>query len=194
MESTTTSIPTITENISNTMPEQHVTDTTESHITAYNEDLAAYLSYIRNGSKLYDGVTNPQVGSIAAVAPRRKNGVPWFGRILSVDHEEQKISLRWLDRVENKTIYFYLSDSEEIVHFETVICTGVDFEPIVGSKMMWKLVTPLCFIQAMNQDEPPQLIQQNLKVRAPTPRNKYDLGQLVFANADEFMNFLKVMQ
>jgi hypothetical protein len=187
-------VQTISQRISSTIPTENIEATTAKDICGYNEDLEAYMAYIKSGSKMYDGTENLQIGSVAAVAQARKNGIPWFGRILHVDIEKQSVSLCWLDRLENKTIYFYLLDSIESVHFDTIICSGVDFEPHVGSKLMWKLVTPLCFIQAMNKDEPPELIQQDVKLREAKKRTKYDLSQLVFANSDEFLNFVKVMQ
>lgn len=176
-------------NVSSTIPEELIENSSLQDIQGYNQDLEAYLKYVQKGGKLNDGVVDIQEDVIVAVAPPRKNKVPWFGRVTKIDYDGQEATVRWMEKTGNNAVYFYLTDNSSQVHFETVICNGVDFEPILNSTLMWRLSTPLCFIQAMNADEPPQLIQQNAIIMSKKQRNKFDLSQMVFANAVEFRDF-----
>lgn len=153
-----------------------------------NEDLAAYVRFLRSGKTLRDGVENMSVDSVAVVAPDRKNGIPWFGRVLEMDDNRAK--LRWLHKHTSHATYFYLSDSIDWVHFDAVICNGVDFEPIIGAEFLWKLVTPLQFIRALNQELPPAITQPDITLipRANIP--KHDISKLMFSDVDDFKRFL----
>ena len=180
--------------ISSTLPTSDISSTNKKDIAAYNEDLESYIKYIQGGSRLFDGVQNIRTNVVVAIAPKRKNGLPWFGRVTDVDKDNQNLTVRWMDRLQNKTVYFYLTNNTSEVHYETVICNGVDFEPILGEKLMWKLVTPLSFIQNLNADILPELLQPDTVVATYQKKQKFDLTQMVFGSAAEFTNFIKLLQ
>lgn len=187
-------INTITTNICNSTANQNIDNTTEEEIIEYNEDLTAYLKYIKNGSKLYDGIENITEDVVVAVAPPRKNGVPWFGRVVKLHSNLSQLDVRWLDRLETKNIYFYLTEKLATIHYDTIICNGVQLEPVIGNKLMWKLITPLSFIQNLNCDEPPNIIQQSGKIPSRVKQIKYDLSKMLFGNSEEFITFVKSMK
>jgi hypothetical protein len=181
-------------NISSTLPETNIENASIQDIISYNEDLEAYIAYVNSGSVLNDGVRNLKKDAVVAVAPERKNGIPWFGRVLELSEDKQEVKVRWMDRLQNKTIYFYLTDDQATIHYETVICNGVQMEPILEEKLMWKLITPLPFIQSMNSDTPPELLQQSGNtILGYKKRNKFDLSQMIFVNSEEFLEFAKVL-
>lgn len=184
---------TIACNISSTLPEDDIEHASLEAITSYNEDLEAYIAYVKNGSKLNDGVHNLKKDVVVAVSPERKNGIPWFGRVLAIDNEKKEVNVRWMDRLQSKTIYFYLTDNSASIHYETIICNGVQMEPMLGDKLMWKLVTPLPFIQSMNTDTPPALQQNSTVVGTSNKKKKFDLSQMIFASTEEFLQFAKIL-
>jgi hypothetical protein len=82
------------------------------------------------------------------------------------------------------------------VHTESIICNGVEFKSVYGNKqLLWKLLTPVPFIQALNSDlsKMPTLAAL-FTSQKPKPKSKknIDLISLVFNSADEFVNFLYV--
>ena len=176
-------------NISSTLPKSNIQHASVEDI----EDLEAYIAYINNGSVLNDGVHNIKRDVIVAEAPEKKNGLPWFGRVINVYDQQHELRVRWMDRQQSKTIYFFLTDEEAIVHFETVICNGVQMEPLLGDKLMWKLITPLSFLQSMNTDSPPEIQQNSTKLVPYQRRKKFDLSQMLFASSEEFLQFAKVL-
>jgi hypothetical protein len=194
MSTQVSAIHRISSTISSTLPEKDINNTNKKDIAEYNEDLAAYVKYIKGGSKFFDGVQNIRTDIVVAVAPQRKNGIPWFGRVISIEPENQMLQVRWMDRLQSKTVYFYLTNNTSKVHYETVICNGVDFEPILGEKLMWKMVTPLCFIQNLNSDSLPTIQQSNSVVLPYQRKQKFDLTQMVFGSAAEFTQFVKLLQ
>ena len=136
-------VGTISNNISSTLATENIESTSTQVISEYNQDLQSYLSYVKKGCRLYDGVDNIQENVVVAIAPKRKNRLPWFGRVIEINQNQKELNVRWMDRLENKTIYFYLTNNNSIIHFDTVICNGIEFEPLLDKKLMWKLVTPL---------------------------------------------------
>ena len=181
-------------NISSTLPETDIENASVEDIVSYNEDLEAYIEYVNSGSVLNDGVHNLKKNVVVAVAPERKNGIPWFGRVLEVEEDKQEVKVRWMDRLQSKTIYFYLTNDKATIHYETIICNGVQMEPVLEEKLMWKLITPLSFIQSMNSDTPPELLQQkDNTIVAYKKKKKFDLSQMIFANSEEFLEFAKVL-
>jgi hypothetical protein len=181
-------------NISSTLPGNSITSSNKQDITSYNEDLEAYIKYIRGGSKLYDGVQNLGKDVVVAVAPPRRNGIPWFGRVIDFNNETKQVMVRWMDKVQDKTIYFYLTTNNSEVHYETIICSGVEFEPVLGDRLMWKMVTPLAFIQSMNNVDAPELQQSNSQIAHYQKRNVFDLTQMVFSSITEFLEFVKMLK
>ncbi len=193
-EALVSKVPLIACNISSTLPETNIKNASVEDIMSYNEDLEAYIAYVNSRSVLNDGVDNLKKNVVVAVAPERKNGIPWFGRVLDVDERKQEVRVRWMDRLQSKTIYFYLTNDQATVHYETIICNGVQMEPVLDEKLMWKLITPLPFIQSMNSDTVPELIQQKGNtIVTYNKRKKFDLSQMIFANSAEFLEFAKVL-
>ena len=187
-------IPTITNNICSTLPQQNIQEQTLEEITNYNEDLQVHKNYIESGCKLYDGVENLRKNVVVAVAPPRANGTPWFGRVIDFNEQMQEIQVRWMDKLQNKTTYFYLTEKEGTIHFETVICNGIQFEPLLQDTLTWKLLTPLAFIQSMNNSNPPKIQQNNTLLTVRPTKKKFDLTKMLFANSVEFLEFVNAMQ
>jgi hypothetical protein len=184
----------VSSNISCTLPESTLDKTNMKDILGYNEDLAAYVKYIKGGSKLYDGVQNLRNDVVVATAPERKNGLPWFGRVLQIFEETEQVLVHWMDRCQSNAMYFYLTDNTSTVHYDSIICNGVEFEPVLQDTLQWKLVTPLAFIQSMNTDVPPTLLQNDDKIKVYEKSTKFDLTQMVFGSSQEFMEFIKYLQ
>ena len=193
-EAVATKVQLIACNISSTLPETNIENASVQDIISYNEDLEAYIAYINSGSVLNDGVHNLKKNVVIAVALQRKNGIPWFGRVLDVEEDKQEVKVRWMDRLQSKTMYFYLTNDEATIHYETIICNGVQMEPVLEEKLMWRLITPLPFIHSMNSDTPPELLQQKGNtIISYKKRTKFDLSQMIFANSEEFLEFAKVL-
>jgi hypothetical protein len=108
--------------------------------------------------------------------------------------ESDYVELLWLHKSTNITKFFYLNDTPDIVHTESIICNGVEFEPVYSNKqLLWKLLTPVPFIQALNSD-PSKMptLAAPFTSQKPKPKSKknVDLTSLVFNLTDEFVNFL----
>ena len=159
-----------------------------------NEDkynhVQAYLRYVKRGGKLGDGVENLLEDTIT-VQPPRKNAVPWFARVIAVQNADDIIAVRWLHRQDMSTKFFFLEDKIDEVHFEAIICNGIEMKPVwEGAQVMWKLLTFLVFIQGLNSDDLATIDQTrcNTAVRSSVPR--VDITELVFEDAEEFRNFI----
>jgi hypothetical protein len=127
------------------------------------------------------------------VSPARRGGLPWFGRVLSWDKHAQQVHLRWMDKwtKTNNSKYFYLT-TEESVHQDTIICNGVDFEPIYGSQLLWQLQTPLPIIRDLQEGKQLNITVQNYTHLAPKEtRPVYKLEDMIFANKEEFVEFVQ---
>lgn len=53
-----------------------------------------HLEYIKSGGRLHDGTSNIRIRAICAIQPDRKNGLPWFGRVVS--YSKQNMRVKWL--------------------------------------------------------------------------------------------------
>ena len=81
--------------------------------SSIHQHLIQHFNYVQSGHHLHDGMENIVVGSIVAVAPSRKNGIPWFGKVLQL--LPSSLEVLWLHK-ESTTNYFYLDDSIAIIH------------------------------------------------------------------------------
>ena len=83
-----------------------------------------------------------------------------------------------------------MDDTVDPVDKEAVICNGVEFEPVYGdTQLLWKLLTPLPFIQALNAnpEDAPSIIQPFSNIKSTLKKKKnIDLTSLAFQNAAEF--------
>jgi hypothetical protein len=52
-----------------------------------------------------------QVGTIVAVQPDHKNGIPWFGKVTTIKNEH--VEVIWLHKSKSNSKYFYLSKTTE---------------------------------------------------------------------------------
>ena len=53
---------------------------------------------------------------------------------------------------------FYIAEDTDEVPPGSIICNGVEFEVVIKHKMLWKLLTPMAYIQALNTDNPPVIL------------------------------------
>lgn len=142
--------------------------------------------------RLKDGVIDLRRNSIVAVQPSRANGIPWFGKVLQLIGNDQ-VEVLWLHKSSNNAKLFFLNDTPNIISNDTIICNGVDMEPIYGyDKLLWKLLTPTAFIQALNADpdKMPTLAPPMSQLQAKQKKQNIDLTTLAFNNTEEFQKFL----
>jgi hypothetical protein len=85
-----------------------------------------------------------QVGTIVAVQPDCKNGIPWFRKVTTIKNKH--VEVIWLHKSKSNSKYFYLSKTTDKISKETIICHGIDFEPCFEDGLLWHLLTPLPFI------------------------------------------------
>jgi hypothetical protein len=175
-------IATVTSNIISTKSVEITKPTSTNH-----KHLESYLAYLRSGARLYDGVENISINCIVAIQPDRKNGIPWFGKVMKI--LEEKVQILWLHKDTN-TRYFYLDDKLEMVHKETIICNGVALEPIYGQTLLWKLLTPLSFIKEMAKSDKISLERPFATSMVEPKQKKIDFTSLVFADRDDFIHFV----
>ena len=156
--------------------------------THCNTELQSYLRYIQCGDKLSDGIIGMQPDAVIAVQPTRSNFLPWFARVVQVNLAQHEVQVKWLHRHEQSSKYFYQDDTIDVIHEETIICNGIDLQPVFGEKLMWKLLTPLLFIQALNQDQPVRMTE-NWNIATQPSAVKYDLIELMFEDEQDFRKF-----
>lgn len=157
-----------------------------------DHSLVEYRKYIMRGGKLSDGCTDISVGSIVAVMPDRKNAIPWFARVVEILPDEDLLQIIYLHRQANTNKYYYKDDNVDTVHNDAVICNGVEFEPCFkDTTMVWKLLTPVHFIQALNSNSPPTItyLVDTTKIKPNLPQ--LDISTLIFASKDEFVQFVQ---
>jgi hypothetical protein len=80
-----------------------------------------------------DSTEDLKLNSMVAVQPKCANGFSWFGKIIRFV-ESDYVELLWLHKSTNITKFFYLNDTPDIVHTESIICNGVEFKPVYGNK------------------------------------------------------------
>ena len=153
--------------------------------------LQQYLDYLVSGRRLKDGTEDMQIGTIVAVQPHHKRGIPWFGKVMKILEKEQQIQLVWFER-KNNSCYYYRNELE-MTSMDAIICNEVEFEPCFENEgLLWRLLTPIQFIKAMNSDTIPTL-SSPLSKSAPVKKWKsMDVTALVFGNEEEFKQFLTV--
>jgi hypothetical protein len=154
----------------------------------YNH-LQQYLAYLSSGARLNDGTINMQVDTIVAAQPGRKNAIPWFGKVIQLIGSEE-VKVMWLHRKENTAKYYYMDDEINTIHIEAIICNEVEIEPVFGDRLLWKLLTPLPFIQALNQDNPPILAPPLAAMKFMRKVRSFDITNMVFNDVEEFKDFL----
>lgn len=167
-----------------------ISSITNNQNTVNHTHLQEHLDGIKRGDRLRDGVDGLQIGSIIAVQPSRSNSLPWFAKVIQ-QLNATKLSIMWLnDAKGTHTQYYYLEDDLDTVSTDAVICNGVEFEPVFGERLLWRLLTPIAFITAMNNDNIPT-IQAPLMVHQEISKPaKVDLTSMVFSSATEFEQFL----
>ncbi len=99
------------------------------------------------------------------------------------------LKVLWLHK-ENTTNYFYLDDSTAIIHQDTVICNGVEMEPLYGTRLLWHLRTPLPYIQAMNSDNIPPLLPPLTTTTLLKQKQAFDITGLAFSSVEDFTSFM----
>lgn len=122
----------------------------------------------------------------------------WFARVISIsDHVKIKkynrilceLEVLWLQR-HNNTKYYYLEDCTDMISLQSVICTGVEFEPVFEDSLVWELLTPMAFIRALETTEEPEMLLPLTTVSTATKLRAFDITNLVFNNIQEFQDFL----
>ena len=78
----------------------------------------------------------------------------------------------------------------DTVSRNVIICNRVEFELVFKEKLLWRLLTPIAFITAINNDKILQLLSLvmiDLMFLKPV---RIDLTSIVFHSATEFEQFL----
>ena len=78
----------------------------------------------------------------------------------------------------------------DIGHKKAMICNGVEFEPLVGDRLLWKLKTPLSFIRLMNSENPPTIVLPTATSTYNRKTRAFDISALVFNNREEFEQYI----
>ena len=132
-----------------------------------------------------------QPDCIIAITPARIGGLPWFARVLHWNKATHQVQMRWMDKYTktNNSKYFYLT-TEETLHEDTIICNGVDFQPIYGSELLWQLQTPLPLIRELQEGK--QLITTQMYQHLPhqISRPMYNIEDMVFGSKEDFIEFV----
>ena len=163
----------------------------DEDVNGTNQDIQKHLDYMLSENRLCDGIENISINSIIAVAPTRKNGIPWFARVVQILEGGEEFLVKWFDLdPDGSSKYCLLTESEDTVHADAIICNGVEFAPFFGEKLLWKLLTPLHFIQQLNQDEPAEIVQQRNRVRISPSHPKVNFTSLMFKDAESFKQYL----
>jgi hypothetical protein len=153
-----------------------------------------YLAYLKSGATLHDETDGMQVGAIVTVASYKKNAkVPWFEKVTNIDTDY--VDVIWLHRCKNTIKYYYTDSSVNRIHFDTIICNGVEFAPKFGDKLVWKLLTPLLFLYTLHQS--PEQITINKPISSslfsqPKEQICRDISSLTFTNKQEFEDFVSI--
>lgn len=163
------------------------TTASNSATAAYKNLLRDHLEYVKRGGRLRDGLEGVEKGCVVAVQPPRRNSHPWFGKVVEV--REGSLLLLWLHLRKSRK-YFYIDNSTDVVANDSVICNGVECQPLFGEELLWKLMTPIAFIQQLNSDAPPTLDRANPLPEEKIKEKKIDLTRLVFEDEEEFAAFL----
>lgn len=142
---------------------------------------------MQHGITLQDLDSNLEVDAIAAVTPGSKR-IPWLGRIVEINLDDNLVCFKWLHS-EGKR-YVYKDDDTDWVDRSSVICTGVILEPIVQmNKVLWKLVTPMEVIRAMNKEKL-ELIHEYEFVYSEIRKNPWNIKGEQFKNMTELEAYL----
>ena len=167
-------------------------DSAEEIRTVINDDLQAYLRYMKCGGRLQDQIDGLQKDAIVAVAPDLGEGrLPWFGRVIQIDSVAEEILIRWFHKGVSSNVYMFKEEEEPVwIHFETVICNGVYFEPTGESVgKMWKLITPMQFIREMNVHKFDMIQADSCTMK--TRIKNVDILGMHFNNSTELESFLE---
>lgn len=146
-----------------------------------------YLAHMISGAHLYDGVENITINSIIATPPRQNAKLPWFGKVVAI--RESEVDVLWFQKLKGNK-YFYLNDTCDPVSFNAIICNGIEFTPIFGDKLVWKLMTPLPFINAMQQEIIPTIEPPCTTPTIVRKKDRIDLSSLVFSTTEELEQYL----
>jgi hypothetical protein len=126
------------------------------------------------------------------VQPDRKNGIPWFGKVTTIKNEH--VEVIWLHKSKSNSKYFYLSKITDKIAKETIICHGIDFEPCFEDGLLWCLLTPLPFIQALNPKDDttpiPTILSPLAHVNLAPNKISFDITQLAFPDKEAFEMYI----
>lgn len=96
-----------------------------------------------------------------------------------------------MDKYQSKNCYQFLF-SKDYVSMNAIICNDVDFKPMFHERVIWKLITPLPFIQALNNENIPlpALLPPISNLTTIFKKPSIDITALAFNNKEEFEAFL----
>lgn len=152
--------------------------------------LVQHFANLTSRKSLNDGVSNLELGTIVALQPSRSNALPWFAKALSW-YNASTLTVMWMDSVNSTHSLYHFMDSEEQVSIDAVICNGVEFEPVFGDTLLWRILTPISFIQALNSEDMPKLSPALVGKITPTKPTSFDITGMVFADKEQFLKFLQ---
>lgn len=135
-----------------------------------------------------DGIINIQVTSIIAAQPDRKNTIPWFGKVVKIIKEEFEVLQ--LHKSYNNAKYFFLNEKTNVVHKDTIIYNRIKLKPVFVDGLLWWLLTPIPFIQSLNNIDIPNLLSFIAKISISSTKKSIDIIHLVFNCKDDFEEFL----
>jgi hypothetical protein len=87
-----------------------------------------------------------------------------------------------------------LSKTTDTISKETIICYGIDFEPCFENSLLWRLLTPLPFIQALNPKDDttpiPTILSLLAHVNLALNKISFDITQLAFPDKEAFEMYI----
>jgi hypothetical protein len=103
--------------------------------------------------------------------------------------QESEVDVLWFQKLKGNK-YFYLNDTCDSVSFNAIICNGIEFTPIFGDKLVCKLMTPLSFINTMQQKIIPTIEPPCTTPTIVHKKDCIDLSSLVFSTTEELKQYL----
>jgi hypothetical protein len=86
--------------------------------------------------------------------------------------------------------YYFLNDKLDNVNMNSVICNGVEFEPLFEARLLWILLTLILFIKALNSDDSLSIEKATSSLSFQTKKQTMDITNLIFSDKVEFEEFL----
>jgi hypothetical protein len=76
--------------------------------------------------------------------------------------------------------YYFLDDKLDNISMDSVICNGVEFEPLFKDRLLWRLLTPILFIKALNSNNSLSIEEATSSLSFQTKKMNYGYNKFDF--------------